>query len=470
MGAARCGVKLHLYRMTSLKVKPRRSLRHFLLLWSGAIGVAFVLLALDAGATLFRLDGEAKSSLRDTRRLQLEQEFELAALQANRRPKADWSRADAAFERLRRVEPTQGRVMQTLDAQYERLKIAFDPRNPADDETDFLDAFRTLRAAELGRSEAQTRDEEGLDRASRLSILALSALSLVGLILGGVRLWTRVFEPTLQLTEAARRFENGDLAARVPVTYPDELGELGATFNDMAGALQVREAEKLRFVASVAHDLKTPLVVVGGAAMLLRERPDRFSVEEQGEWLDRIARNARRMEAMIADLTDSVQGQTGALQLRFAPCDLAALWREAVEECAFSFPDRTVLFEGASTLTLHGDCGRLERVAANLLSNAAKYSDGGTTVVAHLERRDGWAVAEVRDGGAGISPTDLKRLFAPFVRLESTQDKASGTGLGLATVKKIVEAHGGRIEVESEVGVGSTFRVWLATDGDSQPL
>ncbi len=445
-------------------VKPRHSLRRFLLVWSAAIGAAFLLLALDAGTALVRLDGEARRSLSDTRRLQLEQEFELAALGANRKPHADWSRADAALERLKREEPARGVVLKLLGERYERLKIAFNPANPAGDESDFLDAFRALRARELQRTKAQTRADEEQDRVSRLSILALSGVALVGLTLGGVRLWTRVFEPTIAITAAARRFEDGDLAARVRVQYPDELGELGATFNDMAGALQTREHEKLRFVASVAHDLKTPLVVVGGAAMLLSDRPDRFSPEEQTEWLGRIARNARRMEAMIADLTDAVQGQTGTLQLRCAPCDLAALWREAVEECAFLFPDHTLCFEGASTLTLDGDGARLERVAANLLSNAAKYSDPDTSIVAHLERRDGWAIAEVRDQGAGISPADLKRLFAPFVRLESTQDKAAGTGLGLATVKKIVEAHGGYLEVESAVAVGSTFRVFLPTD------
>ena len=440
----------------------RRSLRRFLLLWSGAIALAFLLLALDAGVALHRLNAVSRDEMAVTNRLQLVNDFEVAALEANRNPQPDkWGRADSALRSLQRDQSAAPNALLPIVESYKQLKTTFDPSAPWSDEHGFLDAFRAFRRAESARIESEIRTSGQFDQWSRLAILALSGVALVGLVVGGSELWARVFKPTLALSQAAKRFGQGDLTARVAPLRDDELGELGDRFNDMADAIAARERERLRFVAAVAHDLKNPLVVIGGVAYLLRDKAHKFSPAEQSEWLDKVARNATRMEAMIFDLTDAVQVQTGTLKLNVGPCDFAQLVREGVEETALSFPDHCVRFEGSSTLSLQGDRARLERVIANLLSNAAKYSARGTTVTAHLDERGGAAVLEVRDEGTGIAPDDVKRLFTPFVRLEHTEKMASGTGLGLATVKKIIEAHGGRIEVESELRKGTTFRAFV---------
>ncbi|RYX86458.1 HAMP domain-containing histidine kinase [bacterium] len=444
-----------------MKYSPRSSLRRFLILWSGAISLAFILLALDAGAALHRLSTVGQDEARDVTRLQLLQEFEVAALEANRDPGQNkWQRADAALQRLRESN-SHDPSLAPIVSSYRHLKDEFDPQTPWGDEREFLDAFRNFRRMEVERIQSDSLQNGQFDRLSRIAIIVLSGVAVIGLGAGGVKLWTRVFEPTLAISDAARRFGQGDLAARVEVEYDDELGELGNTFNDMASAVQTREAERLRFVAAVAHDLKNPLVVIGGVAYMLRDKPHKLSCDEQSDWLDKIARNSKRMEAMILDLTDAVQAQTGALKLRPGKCDIARVMREGVEETGIAFPHHIVCYDGSDLLELRGDKARLERVVGNLLSNAAKYSARGTTVTAHLEQNASQAIIEVHDQGAGISPEDLKRLFTPFVRLEHTEKMASGTGLGLATVKKIVEAHGGRLEVESELGKGSTFRVFL---------
>lgn len=435
------------------------SLRRFILLWSGAIGVAFLLLAFDAVLTLRHLDEAARDEMNHAQRLQLVQNFEVAALQANRRPNADWTRADGEL-RLLQVEIAAADIA-PIEMAYRELKTEFSTLAPWNDERPFLDRLRVYRHDEFTRVADENVRIAHLESFSRGAILVLLVLALAGLVAGGVELWARVFGPLLKISRAAHQFGEGDLSARVPLEHDDEIGELAATWNSMAASIESREAERLRFVATIAHDLKNPLMVVGMAATMMREKPGKFTDEQRDDWLEKIARNARRMEAMIADLTNAVQTQTGALQLNIASVDLAQLAREGADEIRLAFPNRPIDVAGAEQLEISGDRARLERVIANLLSNAAKYSATGKPIHVHLETRPKQAILEVCDEGAGISPEDLKRLFTPFVRLERTEKMAGGTGLGLATTKKLIEAHGGKLEVESEVGVGSTFRVIL---------
>ena len=436
-----------------------QSLRRFILVWSGAIGIAFLLLALDAVLTLRHLDESARDEMNHAMRLQLVQNFEVAALESNRRPDADWQRADGELRLLQSVIAPADIAPITIS--YRILKADFMTPTPWNDERQFLDALRSYRHNEFSRVAAANIRNAQLESFSRAAILVLLFLALAGLVAGGFELWARVFGPLLKISRAAQQFGEGDLSARVPIQHDDEIGELAATWNGMAASIESRESERLRFVATIAHDLKNPLMVVGMAATMMREKPNNFTDEQRDDWLEKIARNARRMEAMIADLTNAVQVQTGALQLQIAPCDLAQLAREGADEIRLAFPNHPIAVAGAQCLEISGDCARLERIIANLLSNAAKYSASKTPIEVELKSDQNHAILEVRDKGAGIAPDDLKRLFTPFVRLERTEKMASGTGLGLATTKKLIEAHGGQLEVESEVGVGSVFRVVL---------
>lgn len=448
-----------------MKISHPRSLRRFIVVWSGAIGVAFLLLALVAGFTLSRLDFAASDAAGHTERLQRMQEFETTALEASHLDKASWRRSDAALLEVQRI--SNATELAPIETAYRALKAAPTAR---EEERAFLDALRDYRRAEFAHVTIESQQSARVNQGSRGAIFVLLALALIGLVAGGIEMWTRVFGPLLTISRAAQRFGAGELTARVPIERADEIGDLGATWNGMAAAIETREAERLRFVAAVAHDLKSPLMVVGMAAVMLRDKPDKFSPTEVAEWLGIIASNARRMEAMIADLTNAVQAQTGALQLQYARFDMAAVARECAAETALVFADHALIYEGESALEVDGDRARVERVVANLLSNAAKYSAKATDVTIALERRGDNAVLEIRDQGVGIAPADLKRLFAPFVRLERTEKMANGTGLGLATTKKIVEAHGGQLEVESEVGVGSTFRVVLSLQRDASQI
>lgn len=286
----------------------------------------------------------------------------------------------------------------------------------------------------------------------------LTALTTMG---GAAILWGRIFRPALELESAARRFGNGDLKARARVRRDDEMGLMCDTFNDMAQTICDREKDRLQFVVTVAHDLKNPLVVIGGAAHFMERKDTDMAPEDRQKWLATIRRNATQMENLIADLTDAVQTETGQIKLHRETFDLAALVRHSISDQAMSVNSHQMHCNTIEECPINADKRRVERVLLNLVSNAVKYSPDGTQVWVGVQAFDGHAQLTVRDEGAGIAPEELKTLFRPFARLERTENMAKGTGLGLSSVKKIIEAHDGAITVQSAVEEGTMVTVKL---------
>ena len=235
---------------------------------------------------------------------------------------------------------------------------------------------------------------------------------------------------------------------------------------------QAQQSVRLRdhFLATVAHDLNSPLTILRGQAQLVRRRLDRQPVapdERLTNSLDQIDRTVTRMAGMIGELSDLSQLAAGqALVLTRRPTDLVALARQVVAE--YQRPDgRHRLRLQADTATLIGtwDAARLERALDNLVGNAVKYSPAGGDIVVTAARAgeddQTWAVIEVRDSGLGIPATDLARIFEPFYRGGNVAAQIRGTGLGLAGTQRVVEEHGGTISVASRQGAGSTFTIRL---------
>jgi signal transduction histidine kinase len=289
----------------------------------------------------------------------------------------------------------------------------------------------------------------------------IGVVAAVGLLLavGSLSLLRRVIRPTLELTRVARRFGQGDFSARATVTQDDELGALCRTFNHMAEDTASHERARLEFVAMVAHDLKSPLITIGGGARRLRS--GKLTPEQHAAWLDRIITQAARLEKLTHDLMDTVQVSTGRLSVNKARLDLAALLREVCREQAEIFSDHSLRVEGDEECPVLGDRDRLERVATNLISNAAKYSPAGSTIGVKVARQKLVAVFTVCDQGAGIAAEDLKVVFEPFGRGSQAHQMAKGTGLGMNVVKHILEAHDGSITIRSELGKGTTVEVTL---------
>jgi two-component system sensor histidine kinase MtrB len=289
--------------------------------------------------------------------------------------------------------------------------------------------------------------------------VGLSVGTAVLLSLGSWSIIRRVVRPTLTLARAARAFGSGDLAVRAPVLYHDEVGALAWTFNDMAADIADREKERLRFVAMVAHDLKNPVLAMEMATRLLR----RSAADEQATrtYLDAMEEEMQRLRTVVRDLTDDVQVASGHLSLQRALVDLGVVVRQLIQAQATAWASHQVVVETALGCMVLGDARRLERVVQNLVSNAVKYSPRHTRVTVRVEKEDRFTLLTVSDQGRGIAPEDLQVIFQPFGRGRSADMLAEGTGLGLYVVKQIVEAHGGRIEVESKPGQGATFRVSL---------
>lgn len=281
-----------------------------------------------------------------------------------------------------------------------------------------------------------------------------------GLLLGWLR--GRAFEPVFDLARVMERFGSGDREARAQERGPAELREMSRRFNEMAATLAAQRQAQIAFLGGVAHDLRSPLAALSLAVATIR--PDRPLPPEPRlrHVIEVVRRQAARLERMIEDLLDLARFEAGELELRLETRDLRGLLQEVlelVEETASGRHLRTSLPD--DEVLVRCDPLRLEQVLTNLIDNAIKYSPSGGTVEVALRRSGDEAVLSVTDQGVGIAESDLERLFEPFRRVGLSRETAPGVGLGLFVVKRIVTAHGGRVEVESRPEVGSTFRVSL---------
>ena len=231
---------------------------------------------------------------------------------------------------------------------------------------------------------------------------------------------------------------------------------------------QLRELDRLKdeLVATVSHELRTPLTSILGYLELIREEPDALSDEHRG-YLEVIDRNARRLLQLVSDLLFVARIDAGRLELDVSQVDLADVVRECLEAQRVPAEQAGVSLrlveEPVPPIT--GDRGRLAQLTDNLVSNAIKFTPAGGSVEVRVRPEGANVVLEVADTGIGIPADEIDRLFERFFRSSIATERAvQGTGLGLTIAKAIVEAHRGRISVESVEGEGSVFRVELPVD------
>ncbi|WP_049774313.1 MULTISPECIES: ATP-binding protein [unclassified Nocardioides] len=228
---------------------------------------------------------------------------------------------------------------------------------------------------------------------------------------------------------------------------------------ELAVALKVKED----FVALVSHELRTPLTSIVGYVAVALERDDLDPVLRTQ--LDAVDRNGKRLERLVQDLLDEVQHSGRPLPLREQDTDLAVIVRECVAGARLQAARGGVRLDAdvPDSIAFTGDPERLAQVVDNLVSNAIKYTEpGGSARVQAIVVADGSVRISVQDTGIGIDPAERARLFSRFFRgAEASRRAIQGIGLGLSITKSIVESHGGRIEVDSEPGRGSEFRVVL---------
>jgi signal transduction histidine kinase len=226
------------------------------------------------------------------------------------------------------------------------------------------------------------------------------------------------------------------------------------------------ELDKLKdeFIALVSHELRTPLTSIRGYTELLLDGEAGALGDEQRQFLGVVERNSHRLLHLVGDLLFLAQIEAGKLALDVGALDLAAAAAESVEAARPAAEEKgiTLTLATGPVPLLAGDRARVGQLLDNLVANAVKFTPSDGRVDIRVRSVEKEAVIEVRDSGIGIPAGEKQFLFQRFFRTSTATEQAiQGTGLGLAISKAIVEAHGGQIAVESEEGVGTTFRVTL---------
>lgn len=324
------------------------------------------------------------------------------------------------------------------------------------------DAIRRLVDINLAQARDSQLEAARIDRIAERMGLALALVAL--LVVGAVMFWlrTRAFAGVFTLGKAMDRFEEEDRDARAPETGPLELREMARRFNQMADTIARRRQQQIAFLAGVAHDLRNPLAALRTSLAVIapdRPLPPEPTIRRIAELMDRQFDN---LERMTGDFIDTARIEAGELELRPEPCDLGEIARHAVSLFQSApWDERFVLAIPDEAVVVSCDGARILQVVTNLVSNAIKYSSEASPIRVALEPHEDQVTLSVSDRGIGIPPGELRAIFDPFRRGESSRRTTAGVGLGLFVARRIVRAHGGRMEVESTPGSGSIFRVVL---------
>ena len=225
--------------------------------------------------------------------------------------------------------------------------------------------------------------------------------------------------------------------------------------NDMTAAWTGGESVLQRDIAAIVHDLKSPLSAIALEATLLGEKLERNERFSGRRCVERITRNVAFLDRLVLDLLDASSLASGNFRLRKEAVALTPFLANVLDRVTRGSVRRRVHLDSTRHATVMLDPHRIERVIANLLDNAVKYSDDGSRVIVRATTYDTFVSVSVIDEGPGIGSTELPFIFDRFQRGDGA--RVDGHGLGLYVSKRIVEAHGGQISVESITGVGSRF-------------
>lgn len=290
------------------------------------------------------------------------------------------------------------------------------------------------------------------------TLLALVPFGLLAAGLGGAFLTGRALRPVREIAGTAARLGASDLSERLPVAGRDEFSELAVSINAMLARLEEAFERQRRFTADASHELRTPLSIIKANTGLALEHP--WPEERYREFLTAIDTAAGRQSRIVEELLFLARADAGSLARDVGPVCLAEALEEAAE--AVSRPDRpSIRLEAIDpALIVPGSGSELTRLFTNLLENAARHTppEGAVTVSALVDARS--VTVAVKDTGEGIAPEHLPHLGERFYRVDAARS-TGGTGLGLAICRSIIEAHGGRMAIESKIGEGTVVRIWL---------
>lgn len=290
-------------------------------------------------------------------------------------------------------------------------------------------------------------------------VIGLAAAVIVAVVVAAL-LSARISEPLSQLASASRRVSRGDYAQRVPPAG-GELGDLAASFNEMAAALGATEQRRLDLIGDVAHELRTPIASVRGyveglEAGVFEPGPDAWRVLDE---------QTARLARLVDDLATLWRAESHDLRLELEALDGPTVLAEAQERNRPLAAARSVNLEIGPVVPegVRADRTRLGQVLDNLVGNAIRYTPAGGHVELSSSRYEGWVAMSVRDDGPGLTPDQAARVFERFYRADPSRSRdAGGSGLGLTITRSLAEAMGGTIVASSDgPGHGATFTVRL---------
>lgn len=269
----------------------------------------------------------------------------------------------------------------------------------------------------------------------------------------------KLFRPLEDIAAYARQISRADdLSRRLPDTgRQDEIGDLTMALNQTLERLETLFRTQQRFLADVSHELRTPLTTIRGNVDLMR----RMGVADDS-FLNDIQAELERMTRLVNDLLLLARADVGGLPIERRPVALDTLLLDVFRQLSMLDRPVDITLEEVDQVSVLGDADRLKQLILNLADNAVKYTIDGGSVRLGLSKTRHDAHIKIADTGIGIPESDLPHIFDRFYRVDKARTRAhGGSGLGLSIVKWIVDVHGGTIDVESEVGKGTTFRVTL---------
>jgi heavy metal sensor kinase len=278
---------------------------------------------------------------------------------------------------------------------------------------------------------------------------------------GGYLLVGWALRPVDRISQSAELMSLQDVDARLPVVPSgDALARLSISLNNMLGRLRESVQTSRRFLADASHELRTPLTVIKGELqeVVRTETMSRELHDRIGSVLEEVA----RLEHLVSGLLVLSRLDVGEAQREWVDVDLAELSAGTAEQMRLMAEDRGIHLESAALrpVVVHGDRARLKQVIVNLLDNAIRFTPRGGTVTVGTVVNDAYQALEIRDTGIGIPAAAVPRIFDRFYRVDEARSRADGgAGLGLSIVRSICTAHRAEIEVDSEVGRGSCFRL-----------
>ena len=312
-------------------------------------------------------------------------------------------------------------------------------------------------------NEILTNSHERAKQAENITRQLMMAAVLLGIGMAAIASFS-ILRPLRQVQTQIRKIGQGQYRASIQGEVPKELRELVETVNWMGAQLQALDQLKAEFLANVSHELRTPLASIReGTQLMLDQIPGPLTVQQQ-QTLEILLESSHRLSKLIASLLDLSKMEANMMAFQFTEANLSSLIHQALNSVQLLAERRDIalIFEDETPPDLrhHIDEIRFDQVLDNLLSNALKFSTNGSTIRLrlYLEPETDSTCLSVEDSGPGILPEDLPHIFDRFYQGKSPDGLGrSGSGIGLALSKKVMEAHGGKIWVESELGKGTSI-------------